>query len=159
MTVLIVEDEPAIARLWYEALQGKCTEVVVRYDMSSTMAYLKDNEPSILVLDWRLPNGDGNAILNYWLSEIRGPVMIASGNMDNEAITSFYQRGAWHVLPKPVDLIVFISIIMRYVEVVERLSRRKWYEQEINNLRRRQAVLLVLLIVGLAGQQAFNLLF
>ena len=158
VSILVVEDDPVISRLWAQALYGKCNDVVIKQDLSSTMSYLADHDADILILDWKLPNGDANAILNHWLGHFDGPVAVVSGLIDDEDEKKFYQRGAWHVLRKPVDITVFISILSRYIELVRRRNQREWSTVEIRKLKRKQSALLALLVVALTGQQIVNYL-
>jgi len=156
--VLIVEDDGQVARTWLDALQGICKNIVITGDLATTMSYLSDNKPDILILDWVLPNGDGGIILNHWLSHIRGPVAIASGNIAPGEEVGFYQRGAWHVLVKPFRVALLASVVTRYTEIVRGKDKLEWVENELATVKKQVKVLAICLLLSVAGQQIFDLL-
>jgi DNA-binding response OmpR family regulator len=78
--LLIVDDEPAIARLIQRIAQGCGYEVTVTHDAEDFMDALVAGEPDAIVLDLSLPNVDGVELLRFLAAaRCRSKILIISG--------------------------------------------------------------------------------
>jgi len=81
-TVMIVEDEPAIAALLEQALQAEGYAVEVHHDGLGVVERVRTSEPAALLLDLVLPGKDGFSLCR----EIRGfstvPMIMITARVD-----------------------------------------------------------------------------
>lgn len=121
--ILLVEDNPADARLAYEALQ----EARIRNNLNwvsngvDAMAFLRRQgnyaaavRPDLVLLDLNLPKKDGREVL----AEIKGdgqlrriPVVVLTTSQAEEDIVCAYHLNANSYISKPVDLEQFIRVV------------------------------------------------
>jgi DNA-binding response OmpR family regulator len=78
--LLIVDDEPAMARLIQRIAQGCGYEVTVTHDAEDFMDALVAGEPEAIALDLSLPNIDGVELLRFLsATKCRSKILIISG--------------------------------------------------------------------------------
>ena len=114
----------------------------------------------VLVLDLKLPNGQGTTLLTQWTERHKGPVVVISGVVDKDLRGHLLRARAWNVLQKPFELDVLRSILQRYGEHVleckryQRLQARvDALEQELKKMRRLAWSLAVIAAAAGAGAQ------
>ena len=123
LKILLVEDNPADARLVKEAFKHFKTKnkIYVAEDGYEAMSFLKKEEkyigapkPDIILLDLNLPRKDGREVLK----EIKEdevlkliPVVILTTSLAEEDILGTYKNNANCYITKPVDLDQFIGVI------------------------------------------------
>ena len=121
--ILLVEDNPADARLTIEALKdGKVhNNITVLEDGVEAMAYLKNEgkyagavRPDVIILDLNLPKKDGREVL----AEVKGdpslktiPVVIMTVSKAEEDILKSYSLHANCYVTKPVDFTQFMKVV------------------------------------------------
>ena len=121
--VLLVEDNPADARLVEEALKGEEPLVTLHVadDGPSAQRFLRREEPyadaprpDLVILDLRLPGKDGMQLL----AEIKGtpslmriPVAVFSDSRVEEDILKAYELKANCYITKPTDLDQFTEVV------------------------------------------------
>ncbi len=121
--ILLVEDNPADARLTMEALKdGKVrNNLTVIEDGVEAMAYLRNEgkytnavRPDLIVLDLNLPKKDGREVL----AEVKGdpslktiPVVIMTVSKAEEDILKSYDLHANCFVTKPVDFTQFMRVV------------------------------------------------
>jgi CheY-like chemotaxis protein len=66
-TVLIADDDSTIVKLFHLDAESKETDIVIRGSASGeeTIEMLTHNKPDLLVLDIRMPKGDGFTVLEH----------------------------------------------------------------------------------------------
>ena len=104
-TVLVVEDEPALRQIVVDLLESTGFAVAQAADAADALARLEGFAYDGLVLDLRLPDGDGMDVLDAAMSrypEIRSIVMTGCGGVD-EAVSAI-KRGAMDFVTKPFAL-------------------------------------------------------
>jgi chemotaxis family two-component system response regulator Rcp1 len=130
--ILLVEDNPADARLFSFALKGFEEEHNLRVitDGQLAMDFIQKREsfvnaprPDVIVLDWKLPSYDGRELLkkireDFSLREI--PVVVLSGADPAETLQEAYGGGANLFIEKPITLDRFSFILQYLVEVVQK---------------------------------------
>lgn len=86
-TILIADDDSTVMKLFHLDIESKDIDIIVRSSGSGedTIQALKSAQPDILVLDIRMPKGDGFSVLDH-LKESNSdiPVVILT-NYHNEA--------------------------------------------------------------------------
>lgn len=123
LDVLIVENDPAAARLTKEAFReaGLMEAVSSVPDGDEALAYLRRQEkykdhphPDIIFLDLHLPKKSGLEVLHEIKSNPRlmiTPVVVVSGSADPREIREAYELHASCYIRKPADLHQFLYFI------------------------------------------------
>jgi CheY-like chemotaxis protein len=65
LLALVVEDEPALQILYARILEKSGFQVLAAYDGNEAIAILQNHEPHLLLLDIRMPNVNGLAVIDY----------------------------------------------------------------------------------------------
>jgi CheY-like chemotaxis protein len=77
-----------------------------------------DDRPSLILLDNRLPDSDGEQVLRELAATPATaaiPVVMVSGDANPELIDDLRAAGAVDYLVKPFDIHLLISVITRYI--------------------------------------------
>jgi|ERR1043166_2864978 DNA-binding response OmpR family regulator len=122
--VLVVEDEPEVALVLHDALQDFGYQVRIAVDGQEAVRVAKDYAPAVVLLDLWLPGLGGDSVLEALCRETpRIPIVIVSGNRDEEVARAMLRQGAFDYIPKPFDL----GLLERAVAaaVVEHERRRR----------------------------------
>ena|SRR5579859_5169682 len=128
--ILLIEDNPADARLVSLALKGLGHPYRLKVVSNGVEAldFLKKRDqyfyatlPDFILLDWRLPGVDGREILRQIrqdrdLTDI--PVAVLSGLDADEMLTEAYVAGANVFVDKPVNLESFSRGLRQITETV-----------------------------------------
>ena len=117
MSVLLVEDDPAMNRAVQAALASDGYKVRAAETVASGLALAQDEMPSLLVLDIELPDGTGWDLLRdirdlYRQEQIK-VIMISSTRVSRmklreEHISTF--------VPKPFDMPYFLQAVKEVVD-------------------------------------------
>lgn len=123
LDVLIVENDPAAARLTKEAFReaGLMQAVLSVPDGDEALAYLRRKEkykdhphPDIIFLDLHLPKKSGLEVLHEIKTNPRlkiTPVVVVSGSADPKEIREAYELHASCYIRKPNDLYQFLHFV------------------------------------------------
>jgi CheY-like chemotaxis protein len=124
--ILLIEDNPADARLIVEAFDGYKVKnnLTIVTDGAEAMDYLnkkgkyQDRDcPSVIILDLNLPKKDGRDVLKDIKDDEklkRIPVIVLTTSSDEKDIKYSYGNYASAYLTKPSDLCDFIELIWSF---------------------------------------------
>ena len=102
--VLFVEDEPSI-RTTYARCFATSYEMVFAGSGTEALRRLETFEPDVLVLDMRLPDTDGIALLQLIRSSRPGlPVVVTTAYVSMEPLMNVLDLGHSRYLVKPYEL-------------------------------------------------------
>jgi len=124
MRMWIVEDEGGLSQGLARAFERDGYAVRVLDRLGEVRGALAQERPDVVLLDIRLPDGDGLSALPHLLREApeaRVVVMTAFG--DSSLVVRAIREGAWNYLDKPFPLEAARNMVSRAVESLE-LSRR-----------------------------------
>ena len=133
-TIMIVEDEPAVARGVQVALEREGYEVSVQPTGEEALANFNEAVPDLVVLDVRLPGIDGFEVLRQLRRETRAPVLFLTARADEVDKVVGLEMGADDYIVKPFshrELVSRIKALLRraYGELADtqtgRTLRRK----------------------------------
>lgn len=117
--VLVVDDDPAIVEMLFDLLE-KDGRFEVQTAATGFDAGLRTKEfhPDVIVLDYMLPDINGNAVIRSIrsdpsLSDVR--IIIVSGVVNREDVTSLLQTGADDFLQKPFSIELLVKRITELV--------------------------------------------
>lgn len=117
--VLLLEDDEALSRLICDEMAAQNWQLSVHYKLASALDSLKDEHPSLIVTDLRLPDGNGMSLVEQvvadWPEAQRpGLIVITAFGSVRQAVEAL-QAGADDFLTKPLDLDHFLLAVERVV--------------------------------------------
>jgi len=130
--ILIVDDEETLCYFLKESLEDKGYQAVTAYTAADGMDVVTRQQIDLVLLDLRLPDGDGLAVL----SEIRKsdsnlPVIVLTGHAGVESAVQAMKLGAYDYVEKPINL---EELSITAAKALESRAMR----QEIQRLRLQQ---------------------
>ncbi len=129
-SVLVVDDEPVFRVLAEEALASEGFEVRTVETLKKARAEIDRATPDVVILDRRLPDGDGIDFMKAVRSDDSSPtvVIVVTAYGDVENAVEALKAGAWDYLTKPVqltDLIVKLRKVLETRGLRDRLAIAK----------------------------------
>lgn len=118
--ILIVDDEQEIAELLEEVLEQLGYKTAKAFSKSQATEVLREFEPRIVLLDIRLPDGDGISFLKeIKASQPAVEVIMITGLADRDIAIEALREGAADYICKPIDLdylanSLLANIVTRY---------------------------------------------
>ncbi len=103
-TILLVEDDPAIALIVRETLAGECAHFASVTGIAERNAWLAENRPDLIITDVVLPDGDGIDSLPGAGVDPLTPVIVLSARNTLDTAVRATGIGSYDYLPKPFDL-------------------------------------------------------
>jgi two-component system response regulator AtoC len=120
MNVLIVDDEPGLTSGLAKLLTLQGYRTYEAANAAAARAVLSKAEVHLLLLDLRLGQDDGLALLRELKAEEPSlPVVIITGHGDIDSAVECMKAGATNYIPKPIDQTLLLSILEK-----ERLALR-----------------------------------
>ena len=106
------EDDAAIAGAVKEYLEQKNFKVMIYNTISEVRQALKSHVPTVILLDWNMPDGRGDSLCRWIRSRWRElPIIFLTVRDDSRDIVSGFQNGADDYVVKPFELSVLYSRI------------------------------------------------
>jgi len=100
--ILIVDDDPDILKLAYGLLAASGREVLLARSVADMEGYYEEPPPDVVLLDWKLPDGDGMQMLPVLRARWPGAqIILMSGYATFEVVVEAIKRGAYHFKSKP----------------------------------------------------------
>lgn len=100
--VLVVEDDPALRAGLVRIVGRCCTEIMEAGSVGEARERLVETKPDLVLLDVRLPDGNGVELAEYASTLRPKPTLIAiSGHATTPEAFDLGQAGVAHFLPKP----------------------------------------------------------
>ncbi|RJP31680.1 MAG: sigma-54-dependent Fis family transcriptional regulator [Phycisphaerales bacterium] len=131
--ILVVEDEPIIARNVADALEYAGHDVDVAHDGEEALKRADDLTPDLLLLDIRLPRMSGLDVLKTLRGRgARAPAIVMTAHGNVETAVEAMKAGAADFLTKPVDLKelqIVVDKTLSHQRVVENLDYFKSRER------------------------------
>lgn len=120
--ILVVDDEIEVTELLEEFLVQSGYQVATANSKKSAQAKISEFQPGIILLDIKLPDGDGV----QFLKEIKASypnieIIMITGMADREIALEAIKSGAADYICKPIDLAylansVFTKVVTRFTE-------------------------------------------
>lgn len=107
-----VEDDRSIAQMVKEYLEQKHLKVTVCGTVEEARQALKNHIPALVLVDWNMSDGQGDALCRWIRSNWRElPVIFLTVRGDSRDIVSGFENGADDYVVKPFELEVLYSRI------------------------------------------------
>lgn len=108
-----VEDDPNIASIVKEYMEQKNFKVTVYGTLAGVKQALKIHVPTIILLDWNMPDGHGDGLCQWIRRNWKElPIIFLTVRGDCKDIVSVFQNGADDYVIKPFELEVLYSRIV-----------------------------------------------
>jgi two-component system, OmpR family, KDP operon response regulator KdpE len=111
VTVLVVDDEPAIRRLLRTSLAAQGYRIVEAETASAALAEIRGHEPDIVILDLGLPDSDGLDVIRAVRSSSPVPIVVLSSRGDERGKVEALDLGADDYLTKPFGMAELVARI------------------------------------------------
>lgn len=115
--ILVVDDAADTLELLSDFFSGQGYEVFVAPSAKELRACFDGPKPDVILLDWRLPDGDGIDLLpdvkKQWPDT---QVIMLTGHGTIEAAVEAVKRGAFHFQPKPFEMDSLSLLVERACE-------------------------------------------
>jgi len=109
-SVLVVDDEPGMQELFREILPETSFSVITAGTTAEAMAALEQNSFNLVILDRKLPGGDGVELLKQLRAEgCHVPILVITGHPSIETAIEALGNYACDYLPKPFNHNDFMS--------------------------------------------------
>ncbi len=106
------EDDPNIAGAVKEYLEQKNYKVMIYNTISEVRQALESHVPTVILLDWNMPDGRGDSLCQWIRSRwTELPVIFLTVRGDSHDIVLGFQNGADDYVVKPFELSVLYSRI------------------------------------------------
>lgn len=126
--VLIVEDDPEIARLTTMYLEAEEYQILVIEDGALAINAIHQFEPDLILLDLMLPGLNGDHICRQAREFYQGMILVLTASVDEVSEVSLFKFGADDYVTKPIRghvLLARIEALMRRAQprVVEAVAQ------------------------------------
>jgi CheY-like chemotaxis protein len=119
--ILFIEEDPILLEITAFRLELLGYQVVTRDSGERAMEWLRDQLPTLIIVDHMLPGMDGIEFINRLSNDTRTsdiPVMFLSTNGDLDDVQKAYNAGADEYLVIPYDPLVLESKVERLATAV-----------------------------------------
>lgn len=117
--ILVVEDEEKIAALHRDYLQAAHYEVTCLHEGTNAVEWVKENQPSLVVLDLMLPGKDGNAICQEVRQFSNVPIIMVTAKVEEIDRLLGLEQGADDYICKPFsarEVVARVKAVLRRQE-------------------------------------------
>jgi two-component system KDP operon response regulator KdpE len=128
LTVLVIEDEPAIRRFVRDALRREGFRVTEADGVASALARVADALPALVILDLGLVDGDGLAFVEAFRIWADVPILVLSARQDEQDKVAALDRGADDFLGKPFSV---AELLARLRALLRRATRSREHGQAV----------------------------
>jgi DNA-binding response OmpR family regulator len=126
-TILVVEDEEAIAEAVRARLENEGYLVIVANDGPEGIRLHREHSPALVVLDLMLPGMDGLEVCKEIQKEAWTPVLMLTARTEEADKVTGFAVGADDYLTKPFSL---RELAARVKAILRRMERMRGQEQE-----------------------------
>lgn len=131
--ILLVEDETVFAKAVKKHLERSSYTVDLAGDLKSAREHYKNNQPDLVILDMRLPDGSGlDFLTEIKAAQASSSVLVMSAYGELEDAVSAMKLGAADYLKKPIDLeelLINVEKVLDKNELTQKLTNSAKREQ------------------------------
>ncbi len=138
VTILVVDDDPGLTRLIERELRREGYQTAAAGSGQAATDWLQQHRADLLLLDLKLPDIEGPALIESMLSMGRNvPFIIITGQGDERVAVDMMKRGALDYLVKDVNFIEFVpTVVRRALSQLDKEQRLAAAESERQRLER-----------------------
>lgn len=113
--VLVVDDEPAIGKLFVSALDNRQYRVTATVSGAEALEHVNEEKYNIIFLDLYMPEMDGAELFGrIRLIDREVPVAIITGYPDTDMMARAMENGPFAVMKKPFTAQAIIDMVKSY---------------------------------------------
>lgn len=126
--IYYAEDDEIIAKSVKEYMEQQKLKVTIFGTIADTQKALISHLPAILLVDWNMPDGQGNGLCR-WIREKWSdlPIIYLTVRGDSHDIVTGFQNGADDYVVKPFDLEVLYSRILALLRRARGMKETKLF--------------------------------
>jgi PAS domain S-box-containing protein len=156
MKIMIIEDDPGLAELVKENVEECGFSTVLFYDASMALDWLKENQPDLMILDYNLPDMNGNEFLSNLKNSNRPrpSFIISTGQGDEKIAVEMMKLGARDYLIKNNNFLnILPEVVKRVVKEIQNENRLKIAEEDLrqNLLKNNALIANISDVIGIIG--------
>lgn len=139
--IYYVEDDESIAQTVKEYMEQKNCSVKIFRTVTDAGQALKSHVPAVILLDWNMPDGQGDSLCR-WIRSVwkELPVIFLTVRSDSHDIVSGFRDGADDYVVKPFELEVLYSRIMALLRRAGNTRENRLFCGELSLDREKLAV-------------------
>lgn len=123
--IYYIEDDENIAQVVKAYLEGKNCSVSILPTIADAKDALQKHVPGIVLVDWNMPDGQGNMLCKWIRSKWRElPIVFLTVRDDTRDIVLGFQNGADDYIVKPFELEVLYSRIQALLRRAGNVSEK-----------------------------------
>ncbi|MDY6848859.1 MAG: EAL domain-containing protein [Thermodesulfobacteriota bacterium] len=135
--ILLVEDAQGFARIVTRILEKAGFTLAVVGSGSDALAWLRKHDPSLMLLDYTLPDMSGRAVIETLQTDGRFvPFVIITGNGDERVAVDMMKLGAFDYLVKDEAFLTLLPSVVR--QTLDRISVSRRLQETEEMLEERQ---------------------
>lgn len=128
--VLLVEDEPTLAMIIKDTLDGDEFDIILAADGEEGLALYKETNPDIIVTDIMMPKIDGFTLIRHIRkTDSRTPVLFLSARSAANDVVTGFELGGNDYLKKPFGM---AELIVRIKALLNKITVRKEEKSAFN---------------------------
>jgi sigma-B regulation protein RsbU (phosphoserine phosphatase) len=137
--VLLIDDDDAVRRTFRRILEHAGLRVLEASTGNLGLSLCREQQPSVVLLDLRMPEMDGLEVLSSLVLEHpETPVIVVSGHGTMTDAVEALRRGAWDFLSKPLpDKEILVHAARRGMERSALLRENRAYSESLRNTNQR----------------------
>ena len=135
--VLVVDDEPAIARVLRPALEGHDLRVITAGTGAEALAQLASFQPDVILLDLGLPDVDGVQLTGEMRKHTTAPIIVLSVRDGERDKVAALDNGASDYVTKPFsigELMARVRVALRSREGEASLTPRPFGRLQVGDV-------------------------
>jgi PAS domain S-box-containing protein len=135
--VFVVDDDRGLLRLFEKALVREGLAVSTASSGADALAWLKANQPDLLLLDLKLQDMEGSELVTSLAALKRcPPFIIITGQGDERVAVEMMKRGARDYLVKDASFLQFVpAVVKRSLEQLDKERRLAEAEEQVHLVR------------------------
>lgn len=127
-TIYYIEDDPSIARTVKEYLEQYNFRVTIYTTVAEARQVIKAMLPQMILLDWNMPDGQGDRFCRWIRSEWKQlPIIFLTVRDDAKDIVAGFSDGADDYVVKPFELEVLHSRIQALLRRANQVKETRLY--------------------------------
>jgi two-component system KDP operon response regulator KdpE len=111
VTILVIDDEPAIRRLLRTSLGAQGYQIVEAESAAAALVEIKNHPPDVVILDLGLPDQDGLDVVATIRQSSSVPIVVLSSRGEEQAKVEALELGADDYVTKPFGMAELVARI------------------------------------------------
>ena len=143
-TILIVDDDPGLTTLIQRHLRHEGFHTVTAQTGSQALAWLTHNHAELMILDLRLPDMNGEDLVQALKKRERNlPFVVVTGQGDEQLAVKMIKCGARDYITKDAAALELLpSVVVQTIQQLEQEQRLKAMEQALAEEQERLSITL-----------------